>query len=189
MKKTLLVLSTILAMSLVFVGCGKDPKEPGESAPVVPEETPEVPEETPDVKEDLVIFDTAQTFTTAGYGAQYNFPSDIDLNGYKYIKVELSSENAAGNKVVVQFFEVNGEEWVKCGAVESTALDSNVVTLYTECGTNFWEDTDYNGTGDKQSTATTLKLFQIYAQQTVSPWGTVDGVNVAIDKITLTNTK
>lgn len=185
MKKTLLVLSTILAMSLVFVGCDKDPKDPGTSAPVVPEETPDVPEETPDVKEDLVIFDTAQTFTTAGYDTKYEFSSDIDLTGYKYIKVEVSSENGAGNKVAVQFMD---SSWAKCGLIESTELDSNVVTLYTDCGTNFWEDTNWDGTVDKQSTATKLKIVQIYAQST-STWNTVDGVKVTIDKITLTNTK
>ena len=36
MKKTLLVLSSILAMSLVFVGCPKDPKDPPSSAPAEP---------------------------------------------------------------------------------------------------------------------------------------------------------
>lgn len=63
MKKTLLVLSTILAMSLVFVGCGKDPKEPGESAPVVPEETPDAGE-----AEVVQTIFASGTLVNGGYG-------------------------------------------------------------------------------------------------------------------------
>jgi len=191
MKKLLVLLGILAAFS--FVACNKeaDPVNPPASDPIEnPTDTPDTPDvpDTPAEPEapaaDLVIYEKAETFTTKGYETALTLGSTYSLNDYKYIKVELEVVDAKGCKIAIQ--PVNSG-YKKCGLIEVYA--SGEGTYYTDCGTNYFEDTDYDGTGDVQCEITELSIVQIYAQDPAAGYSTADGIEVKINKITLTNTK
>ena len=182
MKKLLVLLGILAAFSFVACNNEADPVNPPASDPIEnPTDTPDEPEASAD---DLVIYENVETFTTSGYSTALTLGSTYSLNDYKYIKVELEALDAKGCKIAIQ--PVNSD-YKKCGLIEVYA--SGAGTYYTDCGLNYLEDTDYDGTGDVQCEITELSIVQIYAQDPATGYSTADGIEVKINKITLTNTK
>ena len=140
---------------------------------------------------DKVIFekDKDNEYETKGWSYYFDFKEEagveeVSIAGYKYLKVEVATDDKSGYQLAVQFMNGNN----KCALLQTTEMKSEYKEFYIPCGTNWMIDTNYDGTGDTQCTETVMKAFQVYAQDPNAGYSTVDGVKIKIKKITLTCT-
>ncbi|MCR4743149.1 MAG: hypothetical protein K5866_09825 [Treponema sp.] len=185
MKKLLSIAAVLLAASMIFVGCSNGVAEPTSNNSSSDSNSTETT--------DKVVWENAdgEKITTQAYSKSISLDKVVDLTGYKYLNFEVASEgNVDGQKVIVQpMNEQNGGGHPQ-GLVENVGkLEKKIIQ--TKFGTTYGEYTDWS-TGSavvKTIEDDNLGSFQIYVQQTVSPWGTVDGVEVTLYKVTATNTE
>ena len=174
MKKMITFLTIALTTLVAFVSCAN----------------PTYSDEMIDLS-DKVIFekDKDNEYETKGYDAYFSLKDEVDLEevsiaGYKYLKVEVATDNKAGYQLAVQF--MNGGN--PCALLNTKEIESEYKEFYIPCGANWMKDTDYDGKGDTQCTETVMKAFQVFAQDPNAGYSTVDGVKIKIKKVTLTCT-
>ncbi|MCR5285755.1 MAG: hypothetical protein K6D95_09170 [Treponema sp.] len=175
MKKSLLILGALAAMSMIFMGC---PNSTQTSDPT-------------EALEDKVIWssDAGETFTSEGYSIALSLDEVLDLTGYKYLNVEFEAAgNVSGQNVIVQPMNAqNGGGHPQGNILQGGAVARG--TFQTKFGTNYGTYTDWS-TGsavEKTISDNDLGSVQLYVQETTN-WGTVDGVEITVYKVTATNT-
>jgi len=173
MKKSLLILGALAAMSMIFMGC---PNSTQTSDPT-------------EALEDKVIWssDAGETFTSSGYSTALSLDAVEDLTGYKYLNVEFSATgNVSGQNVIVQpMSEQNGGGHPQGNILQGGAVAKG--TFQTKFGTNYGSYHHWTAGADITITDNELGSIQLYIQETTN-WGTVDGVDITVYKVTATNT-
>ncbi len=175
MKKSLLILGALAAMSMIFMGC---PNSTQTSDPT-------------EALEDKVIWssDAGETFTSDAYNTALSLDEVLDLTGYKYLNVEFSATgNVSGQNVIVQPMSAqNGGGHPQGNILQGGAVAKG--TFQTKFGTNYGQYDDWSTGSAVKKTITDNELgsIQLYIQETTN-WGTVDGVDITVYKVTATNT-
>ena len=198
MKKLINIAAVLLAASMIFVGCSNGVAAPGSnnggsgsgneaggSAGGSGSNSTE--------NEDKVVWEKAEgeKISTEGYSKAISLDKVVDLTGYKYLNFEVASEgNVDGQNVILQpMSEQNGGGHPQGNVLNSGKLEKK--TLQTKFGTNYGKYTEWGDNGDQKEVTiedNNLGSFQIYVQETKN-WGTVDGVEVILYKVTATNTE
>ena len=143
-------------------------------------------DDTPEVLEDKVVYDAGETVATDGYSGKIELSEEVDLTGYKFLKIEFSTDNKdTAKRITIQAMD---SSWNQVGIIQDTGISDTDIVAYTDFGTNYMQDTDYDGVGDTAGKSNNLSFVQIYAQNT-SSWSTEDGIKVTIKQITATNSK
>lgn len=192
MKKLINIAAVLLAASMIFVGCSNGVAAPGSNNGGSGSGNGGSGSNSTE-NEDKVVWENAEgeKIKTNGYNEKISLDKVVDLTGYKYLNFEVASEgNADGQKVIVQpMNEQNGGGHPQ-GMVENLGkLEKK--TLQTKFGTNYGKYTEWSDDGSSKEVTiedNNLGSFQIYAQETTN-WGTVDGVEVILYKVTATNTE
>ena len=157
MKKTLLVLSAVLALSMAFVGCKKSSgtNEPDGSEPATE-------------LQDLVIYqaegdDAFVLECEAGYNNYLSLIANIAAaSGYKKIYAEAKWEAAGGKQAAIQLMSGDDE------AMEQASATVNLSTSYTVVSGDCLSGAKYNKWVDGQAVETpcadTATKLQFYIQ-------------------------
>ena len=192
MKKLINIAAVLLAASMIFVGCSNGVAAPGSNNGGSGSGNGGSGSNSTE-NEDKVVWENAEgeKIKTNGYNEKISLDKVVDLTGYKYLNFEVASEgNADGQKVIVQpMNEQNGGGHPQ-GMVENLGkLEKK--TLQTKFGTNYGKYKEWSNDGSSKEVTiedNNLGSFQIYAQETKN-YGTVDGVEVILYKVTATNTE
>ena len=188
MKKSLLILGALAAMSMVFMGC------PNNSTSDPTEGTDETTIVLPD--DALILWESSETagtkFTSEGWGPYINFDEENtgkDLTGYNYLNIVAYVPTISGFQYVIQPMSDEDHGSHPQGSIIINTASSTAKTYQTKFGTNYGTYTDWS-TGaavQKDITDNIIENVQIYAQDT-STWGTTDGKEIYVLKVYATNT-